>query len=100
MSNKLLEKSTGLGMRLSNKIANMGFVCACLVVLIHSPMFGNVGFVTYLLKNFLVRIAVPAFFMISGFLLARHCGEEGWYCREVCKRVKTLLVPLWCWCLI
>lgn len=38
-------------------------------------------------------IAVPFFFFASGFFLAGHTCEEGWYRREVGKRVVSLLVP-------
>ncbi len=37
--------------------------------------------------------AVPFFFMISGFFLASHFGENGWWKREVRKRVSFLVIP-------
>ena len=75
---------------ISAKFANMGFLCACLVVMmhIHSPWEGG-G---------LCAIAVPFFFLTSGYFLAGHVDEDGWYGRETRKRVKTLLVPLVVWC--
>ena len=92
--------SIPLDKQLSNKIASMGFVCACLVVLMHSPASDGYCLAVYLLKDILSMIAVPVFFIISGFLLARHCREDGWYKREVIKRIRTLLVPLWSLCIL
>ena len=42
-------------------------------------------------------IAVPFFFFCSGYLLAKHVGEDGWYYRECKKRVRSLLVPYLVW---
>lgn len=81
---------------LSNKIANMSFVCACLVVCIHVPdvkvNFLDVAF-SVLVKQGLSIIAVPVFFVIAGYFLGRHVGEDHWYAIAVKKRIKTLLVP-------
>lgn len=76
----------------SAKFANMGFLCACLVVMmhIHSPWEGG-G---------LCAIAVPFFFLMSGYFLAGHVEEPGWYGREIRKRVRTLLIPLFVWCVL
>ncbi len=86
---KLLDK------KLSFKIANIGFLCACLVVLIHCPVSQtHFWHFEYFLKTKLTMIAVPCFFMISGFMLARHVSEENWYINAIKKRIRTLLVPL------
>ena len=40
------------------------------------------------------RLGVPWFFFASGVYFARHIGEcDGWYGREIRKRVSSLLVP-------
>ena len=44
-------------------------------------------------------IAVPFFFLCSGFFLAGHMEEAGWWRRECMKRVRTLFVPYIFWCL-
>ena len=69
----------------SNKMANMGFLCAIFIVLLHSGCGG------------ITSVAVPYFFLAAGYFLAGHFGEEGWWRREVCKRVRSLLVPMWIW---
>ena len=69
----------------SNKMANMGFLCAIFIVLLHSGCGG------------ITSVAVPYFFLAAGYFLAGHIGEVGWWKGEVCKRVRSLLVPMWIW---
>ena len=87
----------------SQKIRNMGLLCAVLVVFIHIPM-QSIEVAPWVLRGYfshgLGKIAVPTFFAIAGFLLAGHFDEPGWYRREVLKRVRSLVVPLILWCLI
>lgn len=88
---------------LSHKLANMGFVCACLVVCIHLRL-PNTDLVEppirYFLGTGICRIAVPFFFIASGYFLAGHTNEQGWWPREFGKRIHTLLIPYLCWSLI
>lgn len=90
--------------RVSNKIANMGLVCACLVVGIHLGDTTDVGsaawWVIRMTKSSLCSVAVPFFFMVSGFMLAGHCDEDGWWGRAIKKRIVTLLIPFFAWNLI
>ena len=89
---------------LSNKISNMGVVCAMLVVALHASMNADVGTATWYVDRFvndgLGRAAVPFFFMVSGYFLAKHVGEPKWWPDAVRKRVKTLLVPHLFWNLL
>lgn len=83
---------------LSAKIANMGFVCACLVVCIHTPEFGAKGNAAYeflrtVFPAKITNIAVPFFFAVSGFLLYGKTVQQGWYKRESYKRFWSLLIP-------
>lgn len=43
------------------------------------------------------RLAVPFFFVCSGYFLAGHMEESGWWKRECVKRIKSLLVPYVFW---
>ena len=51
-------------------------------------------FVSY---DALTMVAVPFFFLASGFFLSGHIGEPKWYSKEVGKRVKSLLIPFVIW---
>ena len=87
----------------SNKIRNMSSLCAFLVVIIHCrPHFGP-GTVGWWLKEFLenglTHIAVPFFFVVSGYMLAREVDRDG-YCRPVAKRTRTLILPFVLWNLL
>ena len=83
----------------------MSLLCALFVVGIHvgwpheTPL--SAGWLIYYgLKDGIARIAVPYFFVVSGFFLARHFDELGWWRSEVRKRVKTLVIPYVAWSLI
>ena len=91
----------------SRRLAVMGFLCACMIVLIHCTtrpsldpnqwqwwvvnLFGADGF---------CRIAVPYFFVASGFFLVGKIHEGGWYFTAVKKRIRTLLIPFVVWAFI
>lgn len=88
---------------ISARMANMSFLCAILVVTIH--LLGHpleVGTFSWVIWFFISKccacIAVPYFFLLSGFLLARHCQEDGWWRRAVVSRCRTLVVPFFIWC--
>ena len=76
----------------SNKIRNMGFVCALLVVSIHTGLERVDGSAHWWLRSLfdcgVARIAVPFFFIASGFFIA----GKPWHV-EVRKRIKSLVVP-------
>lgn len=89
----------------SNKLANMGFVCACLVICLHvcpSLEVGSGGWWVYriLAGSGLASVAVPMFFCISGFLFAGRMSERGWYARQVTTRMRSLLLPYVFWNLL
>ena len=85
---------------LSNKIANMCFLCTLLVVVIHSPLpvSRELNFWEHFVKEVLTMIAVPTFFVISGYLLALRmprslAGGIAWWLDAMKKRVRTIWVP-------
>lgn len=93
---------------LSNKLRNMSVVSAFMIVVIHCrPHFETGTFswwVKQFLENGLTHLAVPFFFLCSGFLLAGKMAEDvkdlAWYKPEVLKRVKSLVVPYFLWLLL
>lgn len=89
----------------SSKIKNMALVCAVLVVGIHvkwphDTAFSLGWFGYHFIKEGIACIAVPFFFTVPGFFLGRHFGEDGWWRRAVFKRVLSLVVPFYIWCLV
>lgn len=86
---------------LSNKFANMALLCAMLVVVIHfhlDPIKGTtIWYVNTILVRAIASIAVPFFFLASGYFLAAHCGEQGWWGRALKRRVVSLLIPYLFW---
>ena len=75
---------------ISAKFSNMGFLCVCLVVTMHVHCPWEGGGIN--------QLAVPFFFAMSGYFLAAHVDEKGWYGAAVRKRARTLLLPLFAWC--
>lgn len=91
----------------SVRIDLLKFVCAVLVVAIHSPFMWNTtslavgGSGSASFTSFgLTRIAVPFFFVFSGFFLARHLDTAGDWLKAVRRRVRTILVPFFIWTII
>lgn len=90
--------------QVSARFSNMGLICACMVVLIHCPRpiesSGFDGWWAMAIQNGVCRVAVPFFFLASGYFLAGHMNEPGWWRREALKRVKTLFLPFLFWNMI
>lgn len=92
---------------IDGKFRTLSFICACLVALIHvyaqpeagswwNVFYGIVGGGAYGTGG-LVRIAVPFFFIASGYYLEAHYEQASCWRREVIKRVRTLVVPFLVW---
>lgn len=91
-----------LSKKLSERIYAMSFLSACMIVFFHASPAPEAGSFNWWFFHILGRegvcsIAVPYFFVCSGFFLAGHFGEHGWWKREVLKRVKSLMVPYYIW---
>lgn len=88
--------------RTSSKLANMGFLCSIFVVIIHiwSPSEVSSPAWWFYSATSMRSIAVPFFFLMSGYLLAGHIGEPDWWKRENLKRVRSLVVPYVAWGLL
>lgn len=89
---------------MSNRLKNMSFLCACLVVLIHVPWAypcGSFGWwFSEIVAKGVSRVAVPFFFFNAGFFLVGHIGEKNWWRDAVHKRIKSLLIPFYIWNLL
>lgn len=85
----------------SAKIVNMSLLGALLVISIHCGFSTNdTGLCRLIYEVFpggYSRIAVPFFFLVSGYFLAAHISEIRWWQRETLKRVKSLMVPFLSW---
>ncbi|TXK75408.1 acyltransferase family protein [Mesonia sp. HuA40] len=97
---------------LSQKLTFFSFWLIVVVVLLHSVSMDTNSseltffkYLEYLLSLQLAQLAVPCFFMISGYLFfIKLKKDEVWtlnnYGLKLKKRVNTLLVPYILWCLI
>jgi len=84
----------------SQKISEVSLFAAFLIVALHVHAEfarGSAASFFYVGIRTLASIAVPYFCLISGFFLAAHMGEPGWWGDAVRKRVKSLLVPFFFW---
>ena len=75
--------------RASDRISNLSVLCMLLVIVQHIPLgplfTDHIGIFT--------GLAVPVFFMISGFFFVSHAESSSWWRDGLCKRVYTLLIP-------
>lgn len=88
----------------STKISKISLICAFFVVCIHCRPVGTLGGFTWWVNEIFNRgicfIAVPFFFIVSGFFLAKHIHENHWWKHEVNKRIKSLLIPYVSWSIL
>jgi len=86
----------------TEKVGVLSFAFALAVVVIHCSWTADSTFgrlLILLFRDTLARMAVPFFFVCSGYFLARHFDEEGWWRREVGKRIFSLGAPYVFWTL-
>ncbi|MGN0571785.1 MAG: acyltransferase [Candidatus Fimenecus sp.] len=76
------------------------FICAVFILILHTEPFSSYSrLLTYGMRNIVTVVAVPFFFMASGFLLFRKlnalsAGEKGLYFKKYIKRL-ALMYLLW-----
>ena len=89
---------------MSQKIKCMSLLCSFLVTCIHvgwAPETSTAGWwVCNLANNGLCQIAVPFFYVVSGFFIANHFDDQAWYKQENRKRIKSILLPYLIWCVL
>lgn len=73
----------------SQKIRNMSFLCALLVVCQHTSVAAWCSNHIFILT----RIAVPFFFCVSGYFFVAHMDSAHWYREAIRKRIRTLAIP-------
>lgn len=83
---------------LSNKIRIVSFLSMLLVVILHANVMDlSIGLSRYIqetLTEEITRIAVPLFFLISGFLFFIHCdGSNIFFKEKIVRRLRSLVVP-------
>lgn len=90
---------------LSNKIKNMSLIMTFFVVILHSNNLENSSVlnINTLVQNVIgqgiVRIAVPMFFVISGYLFFyKFKPSKEAFISKYKKRFKSLFIPYFIWC--
>lgn len=92
----------------NDRLRALSFMCALMVVLIHchsmvpwfagEPSIGAVEAAAAFFGSYtFARVAVPVFFALTGFFLAKHCKESGWYRKALRKRFFSLYMPFVIW---
>ena len=89
----------------SKKIANASVFATMMIVGIHTLGYGwqslekgsTLWWFLAFLQQGLFSIAVPFFFTCSGYFLAGHMDDPGWWHLELKKRIGTLIVPYILW---
>lgn len=86
---------------LSRQLSTVTFVATVLVVMCHcDDVMSNKDGVVRFLGGIFTDANVANFFFLSGFFVARHYAEDGWYRKAILGRLRTLGVPYLVWCLI
>lgn len=95
---------TGISESNSQKIKNLSFICAILVVTIHISWPADSLCLTWginqVVKRGIANIAVPFFFVVSGYFLAAHFDDRNWWKQEIRKRIYSLVVPFLVWSIL
>ncbi len=99
--------SVTISKTLSSKIKAISFVCSLLVVLLHAydhSFLTESNHCSYYVEKMLslgiCGIAVPFFFIVSGFLIAHQYDDGVLYSQLLKKRYYSLIKPYFYWCII
>lgn len=89
-----------------NAIDFAKFICSILVVMIHVPLFGEQNstniftYLNFLFKDGICRMAVPLFFMFSGFLLYKKTKLDNFSTQHVKKYILNIFKLYIIWSII
>lgn len=83
---------------LSNKIRILSFLSMILIVMLHANVMeisiGKSKYIQETMTEEITRIAVPLFFLISGYLFFIHCdGSKVFFKKKIERRLGSLVVP-------
>lgn len=92
-------------------IAELQFICCCMIVLRHSDPINGLGiqvaeltshwelFIYTVIKiiTHMTEVAVPIFFVISGFLYFNNFSSLNDYTTKIKKRINSIVVPYFIW---
>ena len=89
----------------SLRISMVSFIAAILVVSIHIPITSTRGcswFLEHLIGTYIAQIAVPFFFVVTGYFLGVEKTDSVvlGYSTAIRKRVQTILLPYLFWCIV
>ena len=92
---------------ISNKIKNISFVLTILVVFLHAynlsenaSIYSINSFIQNFISYGICTIAVPMFFMISGYLFFYNINPTlNEWIKKYKKRFKSLVIPFVVWCI-
>ena len=92
-------------------IAELQFICCCMIVLRHSDPINGLGIQSAGLTRYgelliytfikvithITEVAVPTFFFISGFLYFSNFDNLNDYITKIKKRIDSIVVPYFLW---
>ena len=85
----------------SKQLSTFAFLATLMVVVCHCDDYlVGADFFSRFVGGVFTDSNVSNFFFLSGFLIARHAREEGWYLSALEKRFRTIAIPYFLWNLI
>ena len=93
------KKPANASMQAIPSIDFMRVICAILVVIVHTQSKGGDGVVEYTLTQIIPRVAVPFFFMISGYFLSLSLTKKH-DIRIIFKYLKRIIATYILWSMI
>lgn len=84
-----------------NSLDLMKFICAFLIIILHTaPLSSYSRIISYGLRNIVTVVAVPLFFMCSGFILSKKlclCTDDKSYNNALKKSSKRIIITYCLW---